>query len=373
MTAVIMSLVWPLLAGLGVALAVSAAVAGTLRFHGRFTMDSVIGVQKMHVNPTPRVGGFGIYCGLYASWFFVKNPEAGKIIGIILIAGLPALFCGLLEDVTKRVGVLPRLLATMVSALLASLLSGVTLHVLNIPLVDYLLQYAPVAILLTVFAVAGVANAINIVDGFNGLAAGATIIALLSISIIAKGVGDVPLAYAALVTAAAVAGFLLVNFPMGKLFLGDGGAYFAGFALAWLTVLLAMRNPGLSSWSGLMVCAYPVIEVVFSIVRRRRRRVSAGDADRLHLHSLVNRRVISRLLPNANRTTRNSATGALMWLAAVLPAVIAILRPTDTAYLMLGFGTCAFAYSAVYARLTQFKWGIGAATMRRAVVRTAAP
>ena len=101
---------------------------------------------------------------------------------------------------------------------------------------------------------------------------------------------------------------------------------------------------------------------MFSVLRRRRRHRSPGDADRLHLHSLVKCRVVRRLLPHASHLVRNSVTGAIMWGAALLPAFVAVNWPTDTPTLMLGFAVCAFLYSAVYARLTQFHWCLNALT-----------
>ena len=103
---------------------------------------------------------------------------------------------------------------------------------------------------------------------------------------------------------------------------------------------------------------------MFSIARRRRRGSSPGDADRLHLHSLVNRRVVRVLLPHASNLVRNSATGAIMWGAALLPALIAVRWTTDTPALVLGFALCVLLYAAAYARLTQFKWCFGAATLQ---------
>jgi hypothetical protein len=127
-------------------------------------------------------------------------------------------------------------------------------------------------------------------------------------------------------------------------------------------VLMQARHPEVSAWALLLACGYPVLEVLFSILRRRRRRRSPGDADRLHLHSLVKRRVVRRLLPHASHLVRNSVTGAFMWAAALLPAAIAVNWPTNTPVLVPGFGLCAFLYSAVYARLTQFHWFLSAAT-----------
>ena len=127
--------------------------------------------------------------------------------------------------------------------------------------------------------------------------------------------------------------------------------------------MLPVRNPEVSVWATLLACAYPILETLFSIVRRRRRARSPGAADRLHLHSLVSRRLIAQWWPQASPLVQNSATGALMWVAALQPAVLAVQWPTDSGVLAFCFALCALAYSAVYARLTQFRWCISAATL----------
>ena len=167
----------------------------------------------------------------------------------------------------------------------------------------------------------------------------------------------------------AMLGFLLINWPFGKLFLGDGGAYFVGFALAWIAVLLLARHPEVSAWAPLLICGYPILEVLFSIVRRRRRGLSPGDPDRLHLHSIVKKRVARHLLPRASNLIRNSVTGSIMWMAAFIPVTAAVVLDTESYQLAFALGLCAFLYSAVYARLTQFRWCIEAATLRSSSFR----
>lgn len=319
--------------------------------HGRFTMDAPGAIQTFHVQPTPRVGGIGIYLALLIASLLVPHPDASRILATILVAGVPALLVGLLEDVTKRVGILTRLMATMASGALASWFSGVSLTHLGVPYLDDLLRIAPVALLFTAVAVGGVANAINIIDGFNGLASGTATLCLLALGAIAAIVGDSPLALAAVVVAAAVAGFWLVNFPWGKLFLGDGGAYFAGFALAWIAVLLPMRNAGVSPWASFLVCAYPIIEVIYSIARRRYGHRAAGMADRRHLHSLVATQIIQRRLPGLNPTLQNSAVSVIMWLCAAVPAIAAIAFHDRTGVLVTCALGCVATYHFIYRRV----------------------
>jgi UDP-N-acetylmuramyl pentapeptide phosphotransferase/UDP-N-acetylglucosamine-1-phosphate transferase len=334
-----------------VSYALAQALVLSAHKHGHLTMDLPGAVQKFHLDPTPRVGGVAIYIAVVMAWLWVPGMAERKLLTTVLLAGMPALFIGLLEDVTKRVSVTTRLLITMASGALAVWMSGVALTRVDIPLADMLLAAWPVALLFTAFAVGGVANAINIIDGFHGLASGTVIISLLALAGIALGVGDIPLALVAVLVAAAMAGFWLVNFPWGKLFLGDGGAYFSGFALAWLSVELLARNEGVSPWASVLVCGYPTIEVLYSVLRRRKVRQSPGAADRHHLHSLIATQVIQPRLPRLNPNLRNATVSVVMWICALVPVVPAVLFYARSDILVPALGACVLAYHLLYRRV----------------------
>lgn len=334
---------------------VSLALVLTTRHHGHLTLDSTIGVQKFHAEPTPRVGGVAIYLGALVAWLLVRNEGVRDILGVILVAGFIPLACGLAEDLTKRVGVLPRLLATVSGGFAAWLISGVALNRLDIWGLDWMMTIAPVAVLFTAFAVGGVANAINIIDGFHGLASGTAIIVLLALGSIAGHAGDPPLALACWLVAAGIGGFWLVNYPWGKLFMGDGGAYFSGFAVAWLAVLLPMRNPQVSPLAALLVCAYPVIEVLYSMARRHAKRQSPSAADDAHLHSLVKTRLIGSKLSamGVDSRARNAAVSPIMWGFGALPAIGATALFDRPIPLLLGIVFCFILYHFSYRYLAE--------------------
>ncbi len=330
------------------ALCLSILLVVTKKHHGHLTLDSDIGVQKTHVEPAPRVGGVAIYLSLALAWLWVRDAAIKDILGIIVLAGLPALACGLIEDITKRIGVLTRLLATMASGVLAWMLTGLTLNRLDVIGLDWLMTITPVAVLFTAFTIAGMANAVNIIDGFHGLASGTVIIALLALAAISMRTDDAPLAVVCILVAAAVAGFWLVNYPWGKLFMGDGGAYFLGFALAWLAVLLPMRNPEVSVWAPLLVCAYPVIEVVYSIVRRYARHQSPGSPDSGHLHSLIKKNLIRPKLGWMKKSIRNTTVAPIFWVGTSLPAVAGVLAYDHSVWLALGLIAFLLLYHLAY-------------------------
>jgi UDP-N-acetylmuramyl pentapeptide phosphotransferase/UDP-N-acetylglucosamine-1-phosphate transferase len=342
------------IAALLCALLVSLLLVATKKHHGHLTLDSAIGVQKFHTEPTPRVGGVGIYLGLLFAWFVVRDKGVREILGIVLLAGLIPLVCGLAEDITKRVGVLPRLLATMAGGIAAWLLTGVCLNRVDIYGIDWLMTLTPIAVIFTAFAVGGVANAINIIDGFHGLASGTTMIALVALGAISAEADDPQLAMACFLVAASIAGFWLVNYPWGKLFMGDGGAYFSGFALAWFAVLLPVRNPEVSVWAGLLVCAYPVIEVIYSVGRRAKNRQSPGAPDSGHLHSLIKVKLVRPKLAGlgVKEGGRNAAVSPIAWAFSSLPAIAATELFDRPILLAVGIAVCAMGYHVFYRYLT---------------------
>lgn len=300
--------------------------------HGHLTADHDLdGVQKFHAVAVSRIGGLGVMIGalggVLVSIFTGLAPIQFGL--TILLCALPAFGTGLIEDLTKKVGVKERLIATAVSGLCGGFLLGGWLTRLDVPGLDYLMLIPVVSILVTCIAVSGVANAYNIIDGYNGLAGVVSIIVLLGIAYVARQVDDHEIAMVSLAMVGGVAGFLVWNFPRGLIFLGDGGAYFIGFMIAELSVLLVARNQAVSPWFPLLLSFYPIFETIFSMYRKRiKRGMSPGVPDGLHLHMLIYKRVVRWAVGTdcvKQKTTRNALTSPYLWVLssfAVIPAVL---------------------------------------------------
>lgn len=333
---------------------VCLVIVQTKGWHGKRTLDFTDGVQKFHANPTPRIGGVGIFTGLLVSLVFLRQ-ETQELLNVLLIAALPAFAAGLLEDFTKQVSPRERLLAAMVSGVIACYLSGVSLKSIDLPLVDTWLAVPLLSLGFTAFAVAGVANAINIIDGFNGLASGVVIIILVALGGIAQGAGDVALAHAAWAIAGVTVGFFVLNFPFGKIFLGDGGAYCLGFLLAMVAVLLPERNPDVSPWASLVACAYPILEVLYSIFRRRKAGMAVGQPDNEHLHTLIKTRFLRKRFGYLPLGWRNAMVSPFAWLFALIPVLVAAHWAKEPPSLMLAFVVLAIVYVVTYWSLHRIK------------------
>ena len=341
--------------GFATSLVLCVAVVMSKPWHGQFSLDGVQGVQKFHSAPTPRVGGLPIMLGVTLSTALAPQVVCDVLTSVVL-ASLPAFMFGLAEDITKRVGVIQRLLATMASGLLAWWLTDYSLSRVDIVGVDWILKFTLASALFTAFAVGGIANSINIIDGFNGLASTMSALALLGIAVIAWQVGDHALAGAAFIVCACVWGFFWVNWPLGKIFLGDGGSYALGFVLAWLGVELVERNASVTAFSVLLICVHPVTEVLFSIFRRWIKKLHPGHPDRLHFHSLFKQRYVRRWFGGISLRARNSVTGLILGLLTISAIWFASLSYHSVAWSVAGFAGFALGFVTLYARMVNFRW-----------------
>lgn len=305
----------------------------TKHLHAKLSMDYDLGsVQKFHATPTPRVGGVPLLGGLLAGGMVLMwAPGAERdLFWGVLLAAIPVFAAGLIEDLTKNVSPLLRLLAAFASAAIALFSVNSVLPALGITGLDHLLAAMPVlAMLLTVFAVGGVCHSVNIIDGYNGLMGGVVLFASLAIAYVSLVVGDMPLLVLSLALAGSILGFLVWNFPRGMIFAGDAGAYLVGFLLAELAVLLVARHPGVvSPWFPLLLLIYPVFETVFSIWRRKKRNVAAGLPDSMHFHQMVYKRLVRWMVGSKEAkhlTRRNSLTAPYLWgvaLFSIMPALL---------------------------------------------------
>jgi UDP-N-acetylmuramyl pentapeptide phosphotransferase/UDP-N-acetylglucosamine-1-phosphate transferase len=315
--------------------------------------------RKVHVVSTSRVGGIAVAAGIAVGMLTecVLAGHATKCL-LLLLCAVPAFGWGLIEDLFKRGAVFVRLALTAVSAILAFVLLDARITQLDVPGLDWLLLFQVIAFVFTVFAVTGVAHAMNVIDGLNGLSGITAFLASVGLAVVAWITNDSLVLSGSVVVAASVLGFLLVNFPRGRIFLGDGGAYLIGMMLAVLSVLLVQRNSEVSPWFPLLLFAYPVWETLFSMYRRRMRGRSTGEADALHLHTLVYRRLMRWHGFGAQPSeyvARNSLASMFLWILPLGCFAIALLNWNKSAPLQTGAALFAVLYIAFYRAIVQFR------------------
>jgi UDP-GlcNAc:undecaprenyl-phosphate GlcNAc-1-phosphate transferase len=319
--------------------------------HENLTADHDLkGVQKFHEFVVPRVGGIGIFVGIICSLLYEYQIDAElNTFGLMLIvAAIPAFVAGLAEDVTKRVSIKKRMIATIISAGLGGYLLDGWITRMDVIGLDYILGFGVISFAFTCLAVAGVSNAFNIIDGYNGLSAMVAIIILSGLNVVAGYVGDYQVSSIIYCVIGSILGFLIWNYPKGLIFLGDGGAYLIGFMVAELSVLLVARNPTISAWFPLLLIFYPIFETLFTIFRRIVLfKKSPGLPDAAHLHQLIYKRVV-RWVNGADsfgkKTQRNSMTSPYLWVMTMLAVIPAILFWNDGLLLQI----CVLIYSLLY-------------------------
>lgn len=337
------------------ALIAALLIYATKRLHGRFTLDGHRGIQKVHTAPTPRVGGIAVALGFIIGVMCLPSSTEASSIGITLaLACIPAFLIGFLEDLTKRISPRMRLMSHFLSAIWLVMVGGYVLRHTGFHMTDKLMMFTPVAIAVSVFAVAGMTNAVNIIDGYHGLASGSCVIMSIGLSLLAVRLGDIDIFMISIILAAATLGFMVLNFPFGKLFLGDAGAYFCGFILCGIVLVLSARHPGLSPWVPLLVIIYPVWEVLISIIRRLRRDGhSPGQPDRVHLHNLVSRS-FARPAANAihSKNLQNPMTAVAVWPFPLFAMLIAITFQMNSTNALFGIIVFQFFYHSIYRKLS---------------------
>jgi len=255
--------------------------------------------QNYHAYSTPRAGGAGIVLGIL---FFIFTPLGSKLLLPVILAFLSGIF----EDFHNSLSPKRRLILQIIAALSAIWLTDSVVTYLGLGIsIPYW-----IGILFSVFAIVGMMNAINIIDGFNGLASGVILLILFSFATTVYRQENFDMLYIILVTGGAVSGFFLLNFPKGKIFLGDGGAYMLGFIVAIIGIFLAAKYESVSPWYILAIFIYPVWEVLFSIIRKLYMDLSPMQPDTYHLHMLIYRRI-----------THNNPLTALFIVASLLPFI----------------------------------------------------
>lgn len=323
--------------------------------------------QRFHKGHVPRLGGAGILIGTGVAWlasgitgtdpFNVSWPLRASALTLLCIA--PAVLAGIAEDVTQKVPVRYRLGLTVGSALLLCWLLGLGVHRTGFGVVDSWMASIPyLGVIFAAFAIGGLPHAFNIIDGYNGLAGTVAVLVCLAISHVSLQVGDRQLAAMMLCLVGATLGFLIWNYPRGKIFAGDGGAYVWGMVIALACVTLVQRHPTVSPWFPMLLLIYPVFETLFSIYRKLARGQSPGMADALHFHQLIFRRIV-RVAFEDNEArqmlSRNNRTSPYLWIFAAMSVVPAVLFWNHTLVLMLFCLLFVTTYVLSYLMIVRFK------------------
>jgi len=297
-----------------------------------FGRDSEMGVQKFHQGNIARTGGLAIFIS-----FFFFDFISGQLFFKSMY--LPVLFLVIfssLEDFGYFLKPLIRLLFLILFSTMIVTSSNLGIYDLNFWFFDDLLENSFVNIAFTSITIALVMNAVNVIDGFNGLVAGFISIILISIMFIANSIGDKVIYDTSLLMLAAILGFFCLNFPFVKIFLGDAGAYLIGSLISFLLIKFVSNNSEISPWLALSLLIYPVFEIVFSIVRKKYFFNSrAFYPDEYHLHMLVHKNLLNCKLFQDKKHFCNSFTSIFIWLLSLTTVIPSVIWYSEPSYLFL--------------------------------------
>ncbi len=318
--------------------------------------------QAQHKRPTPRIGGVAVILAtVVAGGLYAESLKSDLLLA--LGAGSVVFLVGLREDISRDMSPKARLLAAFASAALAIVLSGVVLPRLGIGYIDNVVGIFAVGVLLTLIWSAGACHALNLIDGLNGLSSGYSIIAAVAYAVIASITGDADVQLTSLILAAALLGFFVMNWPFGRVFLGDAGAYAIGHILAWLGLVLLSRNPEGAGLAALLILFWPVADTAFAIVRRRLLDKDTDQPDRLHFHHLVVRALRLSLGKKLPPDLVNPAAAMVLQPFIALPIAFGVLTWSNgllalTALLFFAFlFVSTYVFSVDYFRARKFSLG----------------
>jgi UDP-GlcNAc:undecaprenyl-phosphate GlcNAc-1-phosphate transferase len=325
--------------------------------------------QRFHEGEVSRLGGVALVVALVLAWLVGAGLDGWllqlnlhlplKTVLLAALALVPAMVAGLTEDLTQRVSVRQRMLATLMSGAVACWGLDLSINRMGVGGLDaWLLAWPWLGIGLAVLAITGLPHAFNIIDGYNGLAGVVVTLIALALAHVALQVGDRAVAALMMALVGATAGFLFWNYPRGQLFAGDAGAYLWGGVIALGAIMLVQRNPQVSPWFPVLLLMYPVWETLFSIYRKAARGHSPGLADALHFHQLIFRRLVKGVFHDGrvrHLLIRNNRTSPYLWGFSASTVLPAVLFWKSTVALMLCCALFAVLYVLAYLAIVRFK------------------
>lgn len=272
----------------------STMVPAILYFARKHSLYDKVNERKIHNGNIPRLGGVGIAFAFLAALIILTLLQTSLVddfsekylIWPIFLSGAIMFLLGLLDDFIDLKARLKLLIQTLVALFLISF--GYRFRVVMVPWGRGFLDLGILSYPITLIWIIGITNAMNLIDGLDGLAGGISIIASLTFGIFFWTNGQMLSAEICMALAGAAAGFLIFNLPPAVIFMGDSGSLFLGFCLALLP-LLGQRSNGaeIGMISAATVLAIPIFDTFMAVYRRKKAHVSFFTADKGHFHHIL--------------------------------------------------------------------------------------
>lgn len=237
--------------------------------------------RKVHTHAIPRLGGLAIYVGFMAAVLFcvpVRHELVGLLLGCTAIVAL-----GIWDDICN-IPAKVKLVGQIVAACIP-IAFGIQIEWLTNPFGTLIVLPELVAIPVTIFWIIGFTNTVNLIDGLDGLAAGVSFIASVSMFLLAYTMNQYLPAMIIVAMAGAALGFLQYNFNPAKIFMGDTGSMLLGYTMAVAAVLGLVKTAAtIALVVPLIALGLPILDTLFAIIRRKMSGVPIFQPDKGHLH-----------------------------------------------------------------------------------------
>ncbi|MDA9074622.1 glycosyltransferase [Amylibacter sp.] len=295
-----------------------------------FKRNDTDAIQASHSTPVSRLGGLSIIIALvFAALPIIDSTSSWPNYWLLLLSTFPVFVVGFCEDLGYFSSPRIRLLAAVLSGVSFICLFGFWLTRTDIPGLDLVIRWAPIGIGFSLFLATGINHAFNLIDGLNGLSSFTSIGIALSLAVISHQVELFQYQDFLIILSAAIAGFVVLNFPFGKIFLGDGGAYAIGHILVWVSISILYAAPSVTPLSILLIFFFPIVDTLIAIVRR----IYLGEPilrpDRLHFHQLIMRGVEILFLGRNRLHIANPLATLLTLPFAFTPMIVGVLVAFD--------------------------------------------
>ena len=304
------------------------------------------GVQKIHENQTSRLGGLCILCALFIGLlvrpFMIERP----MIINLFVCFSPLLAVTFPEDIHRHLSPVYRMLMMFLASLLLIFTTLQTLPELSIPVIGSVLNLPYILPIFYILALVSTVNGMNFIDGVNGLLSVTVISAFFGLGLMAFIVNDTDFLTMVIFFTLPWLIFLLFNYPFGKIFAGDVGAYWSGWVLGALCIHFFSKHQELLTWSVLLILFYPTTEVIFSVFRKVIQKKSPFHPDAQHLHLKIFF-FLNKVFKEQPRRANNLVMPFLtfFWLT---PPLLAVLFYQNLIMTLLSLGILIIVYIGFY-------------------------
>ncbi|HEY9054544.1 MAG TPA: MraY family glycosyltransferase [Rectinemataceae bacterium] len=275
----------------------SALLPAIIHFAHKYKLYDRINERKIHNGDIPRLGGVGITLSFLVAYGIIGSLEGIRAdefsrqyhLWPVLSAGTALFVLGLVDDLIDLRARIKFIVQSLAALFIMSF--GFRFRVILIPWGKGMIDLGILSFPITYIWIIGVTNAINLIDGLDGLAGGIALISSMTFGIFYWAQGMAIAADISMALAGAAAGFLIYNTAPARIFMGDSGSLFLGFSLAFLP-LLGQRSDGaeIGLISASTTLAIPIFDTLIAIYRRKRAGISFFTSDKGHFHHILLRK-----------------------------------------------------------------------------------